>query len=95
MIDEDLNELQSIMQRYHRKNSKKSLKKPKKRDGGLSNKNANIKRIGVDAITDVDPVLQSIYQDSYSNFGMTSYGKYNRRMDEVFDKASNDLENRQ
>jgi len=57
MIDEDLDELQSIMQRYHRKNSKKSLKKPKKRDGGLSNKNANIKRIGVDAITDVDPVL--------------------------------------
>lgn len=71
-------------------------KKSKKRDG-LSTSQANIKRVGIDAITDVDPALQSIYEDSYSNFGLTSYGKYNKRTELAFEcpsKASNEIDNR-
>lgn len=89
MVEDDLNELQSILDRHHRRTTTKQRRKKTKKKDGLAGPGVHGKRTGIDAITDIDVGLQSIYDDTCSQFGVTSYGKYNRRLDDGLEFPSN------
>lgn len=74
LINDDLNELQSILQRHHKKSVKKNRSKKSREMAGLG------------TAVDKKPGRTSVFNgdDSNSYYGMTSYSKYNKFRGEEF-----------
>ena len=64
MIEEDLNELQSIMSRHHKRTTSKQRRRKTKQGGDISALGGQGGGNGLDAVTDVDVGQQSFYDDS-------------------------------